>query len=74
MKRATIFVPIAFDDGTVETRSLYQWAQEYQINIRTIYSRYYAGERGISLLAPKKGDTLSEDDVHRLWGGKWIYK
>ena len=63
---------IAFDDGTVETRSLYKWAQEYQINIRTIYSRYYAGERGMSLLAPKKGDTLSEDDVHRLWGGKFV--
>lgn len=73
MKKAPIIETITFDDGTTESFSLYRWAKEYGLSVRLVYSRYYAGVRGQNLLSPTNRDTLSEDLLHRLWGGTWQF-
>lgn len=74
MSRDTITETIIFDDGTVETHSLYRWAKEYDLSVRLIYSRYYAGLRGQALLFPTNRDVVSEEYVHKIWGGRWVFK
>ena len=74
MSRNTIVETIAFDNGSVVTHSLYRWAKEYELSVRLIYARYYAGIRGQELLSPTNRDTISEDLMHRLWGGIWKHK
>lgn len=74
MSRDTIVETIVFDDGTVETNSLYRWAKEYDLSVRLIYSRYYVGMRGQALLSPTNRDRVSEDIIHSLWSGRWVFK
>lgn len=56
-----------------ECRTLAEWAAMYEISRFVMNYRYNAGFRGEELLAPVGKDTMTEDKMHEMWGGKWKY-
>lgn len=57
-----------------EVRQLSEWADLYGISRCTIWQRYHAGCVGDELIAPLSFDVLDEFYLHKLWGGKWVYR
>ena len=73
MYKEEIWCPITFADGTTETKTLSDWAIEWGLQPSKVMKRYYEGIRDDGLLAPNISDRLTENDVTRLWHGKWTF-
>lgn len=55
------------------TKSLLEWAHDYQITVFTMRTRYRLGLRGDDLIAPELDNLVTRNDIHKLWGGRWEY-
>lgn len=56
------------------TKTIRQWATEYDLPYRTIYDRMERGDTGEELIRPERHDMLTPKAVRRLWHGRWTYR
>ena len=57
-----------------ENKPLKVWAEEYSLTYNLLAERYKEGKRGESLIEPYEEDKLTDDDIHKAWNGKWLFK
>ena len=57
-----------------ENKPLRVWAEEYGLTYNLLFARYQKGVRGESLIEPYEEDKLTDDDVRKVWKGKWLFR
>ena len=57
-----------------ENKPLIVWAEEYGLTYNLLFARYQKGGRGESLIEPYEEDKLTDDDIRKVWKGKWLFR
>lgn len=57
-----------------ENKPLRVWAEEYGLTYNLLFARYQKGVRGESLIEPYEEDKLTDDDIRKVWKGKWLFR
>ena len=55
-------------------KPLRQWADEYDLTYEIVFERFLYGWKDENLILPERCDMLTKAIVHKLWGGRWIYR
>lgn len=55
-------------------KPLRQWAEEYDLTYEIVFERFLYGWKDENLILPERCDMLTKAIVHKLWGGRWIYR
>jgi hypothetical protein len=56
------------------TKPLRQWAEEYDLTYEIVFERFLYGWKDENLILPERCDMLTKAIVHKLWGGRWVYR